>query len=573
MKKTHIILIFLFFYVTIQAQSWKWFDPRQSDIYCIQQRGWGDEMKNGYNRLPDRAMSDVRGPVWGLSRNSTGLSIHFYSNAPTVRIRYTVAGGYSMPHMPSTGVSGVDLYSIDRNGEWAYNGPNYRFGDTIEYTYDGLDTAIEKEYRLYLPLYNTVTWMEIGVPETAVFKIVPVRREKPIVVYGTSIAQGGCASRPGNAWTNILSRRLDWPVINLGFSGNGKLEPEVLKYINEIDAAVYILDCYPNLSANTVEENTRLTVEAVRQLRLQHRTVPIVIAEHAGYSHGKARKATKEIYEAAHLASKKAYEQLKGQDANLYYLTFDEIAQPMDGTVDGVHPNDYGMVIVANAHEKKLREIMNMPIGEKATMIPVTQRREPGTYGWGERHQDILKQNVVQAPERVIIGNSITHYWGGAHQRQNGKSSWESNMAPAGFRNLGCGWDYIQNVLWRVYHGELDGFRARQVILNIGTNNLHADTDDDIVEGLQFLLSAIRLRQPTARIKVVGIYPRRDMEKRIAGLNKKIKKRAVADGYEFCDVSKAFLLKNGKIDESLFLDGLHPNEKGYDRIVGEINKY
>lgn len=572
MKRIHIIFLFLFVCSLASAQQWKWFDPQQNDESCIQQRGWIDEMKNSYNRLPDEAVSRVRGAVWNLSRNSAGLAVHFYTNAPAICIRYTVGGSLSMPHMPATGVSGVDLYSIDRNGQWAYNGPDYGFGDTISYSYNGLDNSVEKEYRLYLPLYNTVTWMEIGVPEESSFKIIPSRRENPVVIYGTSIAQGGCASRPANAWTNVLSRSLDLPVINLGFSGNGRLETEVLDYINQIDASVYVLDCYANLSANSVDENARLTVDAVKQIRSRH-AAPIVIAEHAGYSHGKAREATRAIYTASHESSRKAYDELlKAGVKNLYYLTFEEIAQPMDATVDGVHPNDYGMMAVAAAHEKKLREVLHMPQGRLATTIAVTQRREPGTYEWTARHQDILKQNIQNPPRRVMLGNSITHYWGGAHRMQNGKESWERCFVPAGYRNMGCGWDYIQNVLWRVYHGELDGYPAEEVVLNIGTNNLQADTDEEIVDGLIFLLSAVRQRQPSARIKVVGIYPRRDYEKRTSGLNQKIKKAVTRQGAEFCDVSKYFLLKNGKIDESLFLDGLHPNEKGYNRIAEEVSK-
>lgn len=89
--------------------------------------------------------------------------------------------------------------------------------------------------------------MQVGVPGNALFNPMAIREEKPIVVYGTSIAQGGCASRPGMAWPALVGRKLDRPLINLGFSGNGRLEKEVIDLIAEIDAKVYVLDCLPNL--------------------------------------------------------------------------------------------------------------------------------------------------------------------------------------------------------------------------------------------------------------------------------------------------------------------------------------
>lgn len=556
--------------IAVQAQTMKWFDPQQSETPCIQQRGWTEEMKNSYARLPDRAKADVREPVWNLSRNSAGLAIYFYTDASKIQVRYRVSGALDMPHMPSTGVSGVDLYAIDKQGFWVENGPKYRLGDTIVYTYTGLDTKLEREYRLYLPLYNSVTWMEIGVPEEAVFKVEPVRREKPVVVYGTSIAQGGCASRPGNAWTNIVARKLDWPVVNFGFSGNGQLEPEVLNYINEVDGAAYLLDCYPNLGLQfSVEEKMKRTVDAVRQIRARH-AAPIVIVRHTGFNQDQVQTHTRNQVSEANQAAQKAYDLLKKEVKDLYMLTFDERVRTTETTVEGIHPNDYGMVVLAREHENLLREILRMPKGTKSTMIPVTQRREPNNYDWQARHQDILRQNADSAPKRVIIGNSITHYWGGAHRIQSGKASWEKFMVPAGYRNMGCGWDYVQNVLWRVYHGELDGFDAEKIILNIGTNNLTFDNDEDIVEGLLFLLAAIRERQPKARIKVVALYPRREMEERVATLNRKIEKAVLPLGYEYCDVGSFFLQPDGKIDETLFRDGLHPNSKGYDRIAEKV---
>lgn len=143
-------------------------------------------------------------------------------------------------------------------------------------------------------------------------------------------------------------------------------------------------------------------------------------------------------------------------------------------------------------------------------------------------------------------------------------------MRPAGFHNLGYGFDRIENVLWRVYHGELDGYKAEEVVLMIGTNNLGVSSDNEIVEGLRFLLSAIKQRQPEAKIKVIGILPRRGQENQIENINRRIRQMAQTAGYTFNDPGKNLLLKEGKLDESLFSDGLHPNEEGYKRIVDGI---
>ena len=143
-------------------------------------------------------------------------------------------------------------------------------------------------------------------------------------------------------------------------------------------------------------------------------------------------------------------------------------------------------------------------------------------------------------------------------------------MAVAGFRNLGCGYDRIENVLWRVTHGELDGYDADRVVIMIGTNNIGFDTDEDIVRGIVNLAAVVKLRQPNAQIEVIGLLPRRGFEERIARINALLEPQVVAGGAIFRNPGVRLLKPNGKINESLFLDGVHPNEKGYNRIGDEI---
>lgn len=558
------------------SAQWKWANPMDAGFHVIQNQGWADEIGRSYVRLPDRAKTDVREAVWNHSRNSSGLAIYFYSNAPQITVRYQVGGGLNMPHMPSTGVSGVDLYSIDSEGKWSFCTGGFLFGDTITYTYTGLgrDKFHDRgfEYRLYLPLYNTVRWMEIGVPEGSELSFIPRSEEKPIVIYGTSIVHGACASRPAMSWTNILQRSLDCPIVNLGFSGNGKLEKNVLNYITEQDARLYVLDCLPNLTEKTDAEVTDLVIAAVRQIR-EKRNAPILLVEHAGYSNGASNHQEYALYTRLNAACRLGYEALMREGVeNLYYLSHDELGYPADGWVDSVHPSDLGASFQASAVEKKVRSILRLQTGCRATMQPVTQRREPNNYEWQTRHRDIMKHLQTNPPRAVILGNSITHFWGGepAGPRKNGAESWAKVMAKAGFQNLGYGWDRIENVLWRIHHGELDGYEAEKVVLMIGTNNMGMSTDEDIVEGLRFLVAAIRDRQPHAAIKVIGILPRRDHEDWVRDINLQIRIMANEEGCAFRDAGTALLLPSGKIDESLFSDGLHPNEKGYSKIANTI---
>lgn len=143
-------------------------------------------------------------------------------------------------------------------------------------------------------------------------------------------------------------------------------------------------------------------------------------------------------------------------------------------------------------------------------------------------------------------------------------------MEPAGFQNLGYGYDRIENVLWRIYHGELDGYEADKVVLMIGTNNMGISPDKDIVEGLRFLITAIRNRQPKATVKVIGILPRREHEDWVKNINRQIRTMANEENCLFSDAGTPLLLPTDKIDESLFNDGLHPNEKGYQLIAKTI---
>lgn len=371
------------------------------------------------------------------------------------------------------------------------------------------------------------------------------------------------------AWVNILGRKMDRPLINLAFSGNGRLEKELLDLLVEIDARIYILDCLPNLwriEQYNDEELTRRILESVRQLRTARPDVPVLLTEHAGYTDGFISPERLTAYTRVNEIQRKAFEQLQQEGLqNIHYLPYKALQLGLDDMVDGTHPTDLGMMHYAEAYEKTLRKILQEPTGTVSTTQPIVQYREPGNYDWEDRHREILEHNRTDPPKMVMLANSIIHYWGGrpAAKIARETTSWDNVFSPMGLANYAYGWDRIENVLWRVYHGELDGFSAEKVVIMIGTNNLHLNTNQEILDGLSLLVQAVKVRQPEAEVHLLGILPRRKYEDRIAQLNLGIKwlARKLDVRYDF--IGDVFLQQNGKIKEELFSDGLHPNQAGY----------
>lgn len=344
--------------------AYKSWNPAKDATRTLAGQAWPTEVQDFYDRLPARAEPLVRKPVWNLSKNSSGLNLKFKSNATEIVVKYQVAGSVQMSHMPATGVSGVDLYANDGNGKWLWAAAQFKFGDTIAYRFN-TKSAKQQElnYTLFLPLYNAVKWMEISVPTASTFTPIPVSTAKPIVIYGTSIAQGACASRPGMSWSNILSRRVNQPIINLAFSGNGRLEKEIIDLLTEIDAKLYVLDCLPNLTAPafTEAEVQKRLEQAVTELQMKKPGVPILLTEHDGYTDEGVNIVRKETYESLNKVLVQTFSQLKAKGVKgIYLLTKKEINQDIDTMVDGTHPNDAGMLRYASAYENAIKTILKL---------------------------------------------------------------------------------------------------------------------------------------------------------------------------------------------------------------------
>lgn len=548
-----------------------WYNPDKSDSVILYGQAFQGQAREGYyHRLPLKYKEVVREPVWKLAKNSAGESLVFCTDAEEISVRYGLANHRDMPHMPKTGSMGIDLYTYDKDGNEVWLVGNYQFRDTVVYRFSPI--MVEngpklKHYTLYLPLYSEVEWLEVGVPEEAMFCFDPVMPGKPIVAYGTSICQGACASRPAMAWSNILQRRLGHEVVNLGFSGNAHLENEVMDILAEIDARIYILDAMPNVCCFKPKAIFEAVLRSVRRLRSNRPETPILLVDHLGYPHANSNPDAKEIQMNVLAMQRKAYEQLLAEGfTGLYYLSHDEIALPQDATVEGVHVSDYGMVAYADAYEKKLREILNEPIGVCQTTIPVVQQR--GTYQWMTRHREVMKRAAGNHYSRVLIGDSIMHFWGGAEDApiKAGTSVW--NELEGTSLNMGCGGDRIENVLWRIYHGQLDNLTADRIYLTIGVNNIFAGSgNDDIVRGISMLVEIIKSRRPEADVVMVGILPCRNNEARIREINKILKSLAVRQKVMFEDPGYLLLRRKDRINEYLFLDGLHPNVDGYKLLA------
>lgn len=334
-----------------------WYDVRPLGL---EGQGWTDT-KAPFDRLPAKAEKTARPPVWGLSRHSTGLCVRFVTDATTIHARWTVTNkSLAMPHMPATGVSGLDLYVKGTAGKWQWVANGRPAAETTTAQLATGLAAGEKEYLLYLPLYNGVSSVEIGLPKGTALKKADARpsgAEKPLVFYGTSITQGGCASRPGMVHTAILGRALDRPVINLGFSGSGTLDPDIAALLGELDASAFVLDCLPNMSAQQVAERTEPFVTALRKAKP---TTPILLVEDRTYANAPALPALAKRNADGRAAYKKAFDALAAAgDKNLHYLRGDKlIGDDGEGTVDGSHPTDLGFMRQADAFAEALKPLL-----------------------------------------------------------------------------------------------------------------------------------------------------------------------------------------------------------------------
>ena len=316
-----------------------------------------DSLKeNRYDRLPASYKEIVREPVWDLSKHSSGLSIRFLSNSSVITAKWEVLNNFSMNHMPDTGIKGVDLY-FKKNNEWQYINTGVPVGFNNEYKLvENMDNEL-REYKLFLPLYDGIKNIEIGVDSLSYVKKPKSNEKKPIVFYGTSITQGACASRPGMAHTNIISRQLDRDVINFGFSGNGRMEEPIANLISDSNPIFYVIECMPNMyPPDLVSSNT---IPLIDTIRAKDPDTPIILVDlftsPLTSLDKNAARGTSEMNNAL----KSQYDKMinNGYDNIIYLKSQNALGTDFEGTVDGVHFTDLGFIIYSDFLIEQFEEL------------------------------------------------------------------------------------------------------------------------------------------------------------------------------------------------------------------------
>jgi lysophospholipase L1-like esterase len=278
---------------------------------------------------------------------------------------------------------------------------------------------------------------------------------------------------------------------------------------------------------------------------------------------------------------------------NVFYCDVNHAFLNFDGSInhvlmpDWLHPSPAGAKAWAQAMEPLLSELMgdrslDTEIPANNAIVPVS-KIENDIYNWWARHAEILSVKDSINPEIILIGNSITHFWGGEPRWRyldgrlrapNGPQSWDSLFGRYRVLNLGFGWDRTQNVLWRLDNGELDGLHPRVVVINIGTNNtaqtenVRMNTAAEIADGIQAVCARVRSKIPTAKIILMAVFPREQSplhwrRKLINEINKLIELFAKENKIDFVDLAPGMLAADGTFLPDMTLDYCHPADKGY----------
>ena len=348
-----------------KASELKYYDVRELGLPvlgkgfddCVREN---DTISDGYfTRLPADLQGVVRKAVWDLGQNSAGLAIRFRTNSKCIGAEWRPLNNFGMSHMTPTGVRGLDLYALV-DGEWLFVGAGQPNGKKSRNVFIRKMNGEMREYIMYLPLYDGVINLSIGIDSTAVIEkphvedLVPSEKNLPIVFYGTSVTQGGCATRPGMAYPSIIERKLHRETVNLGFSGNGLMDKCLGDKIAKIPASMYVIDCLTNCTSQIVKDSTEHFIRAIVEANPD---VPVLMVSNYCYPYqyldAQFQIDTPEenaIWkEFAQKFRKEGYKNVRYIDAYAKgNMKKSPIGPDHEGTVDGVHMTDLGFLRFAD---------------------------------------------------------------------------------------------------------------------------------------------------------------------------------------------------------------------------------
>ncbi len=335
-----------------------WLDPKEAP-FDLTGFEWIDQ-DHVYRRLPVHPDWEIRKPVDGLANHTAGGQVRFRTDSKRILVRVELRERSGMYHMPATGQSGFDLYV--KEGDVNRYLKTTRFPhDTIRYEAELLNMEVKqlRTYTLNFPLYNGVNSLMIGIEEGSVIEAPPAfSLPGKIVIYGTSITQGGCVARPGMLYSNILSRWMDIQFVNLGFSGNGRGEPALAHLINQIRGTRMIILDYEANASKTIMNTLGPFVDILRE---KHPDTPILIMSKIRYAPYYGDSPSREQWNKNREFQRNLVRQRRvAGDKHIYFLDGGKVLGKdfYECAVDGVHPTDLGAYRIAEAMLPVIRQIL-----------------------------------------------------------------------------------------------------------------------------------------------------------------------------------------------------------------------
>lgn len=298
--------------------------------------------EKGFFRMPRGVAENVSDGVRSLYTNTAGGRLHFVTSSPEIKLKITYPAINLFYHMPMTGKTGFDVYA---SGRFAGIAAPQSVDDTHFEGSVYLGEPAEREVTVNFPLYEDVSELVLGVDDGYEIKAAPAyKKEGRIVYYGSSITQGGCASRPGNAYESMISRALNMDYLNLGFSGSCRAEDAMCDYISSLPMKIFVYDYDHNAPNAEFLEKTH--EHFFLRFREKQPKTPVVMLSAIDFGHmgesGKRRDIIRRTYSRA----------FDSGDKNVYFVDGRDFLaglSPADGTVDGTHPNDLGFYGFAKA--------------------------------------------------------------------------------------------------------------------------------------------------------------------------------------------------------------------------------